>query len=792
MKFSRNWLSEFVELPDDVAELAELLTLAGVEIEEIETRGANFAHVVVAQITASAPHPNADRLSVCQVDDGSGQTRQIVCGAKNYKVGDKVPLAQPGAVLSGDLKIKASKLRGVESQGMLCSAKELGVAEDAAGLLILSPEAKIGAPISEVFPNDTILDVEITPNRSDLLSHYGLAREIAALTVGQAPRLPVLEVATVEASSPAGGAPALQISAPHECPFYSARRIEHITVGPSPDWLRARLEAVGLRAINNIVDITNFVMLEIGQPLHAFDADKLQGGINVRLAQPNEKFLALDGRTYQLDQKNMLIADAARGIAIGGVMGGEDTGVTETTRNVLLESAYFLPANIRRTARELNLPSDASYRFERGVDPAMVLRASERAAQLIREIAGGKPADETIVAGTLPTAPTGFSLRYARGNELIGAAVAPAEADQILEGFGLQKLGATPEQSTWGIPSHRSDLQREVDLIEEIVRVFGIDRIPSADRSRFTPVSSADQRYDWEMQLRQRLVARGFAEARTSALVGRQTLGAGFAREAVELRNPLSEDHVALRPSLVPGLLSALERNLRAGAKSVRLFEVGRVFLPPAGREIRRLGLLLCGAAHGQAHWRGAHARPLDLFDLKGALEAIGGGEVALRRLENAEFALATEISIDGKARGVAGQLSSAQSARVAGAVPVFVAEIALPNEQEVAPNARKFRELQRFPSVSRDIALLAPARLSHEEILRAIENAREPLLARVELFDLFAGKSAENIGAGRKSLAYSLTYLDKNRTLTSDEVSAAHDRIRERLKSELGVELRE
>ena len=785
MKFSLNWLREFVELPDEVAQLSELLTLAGVEIEGIEARGADFARVVVAQVTASAQHPNADRLSVCQVDDGSGQPLQIVCGATNYKVGDKVPLAQPGAVLSGDLKIKASKLRGVESQGMLCSAKELGIAEDAAGLLILSPDAKIGAPIGDLFPNDTILDVEITPNRSDLLSHYGLAREIAAVTTKP---LRPLEIAEPQTATGA----AVQINALRECPFYSARRIENITVAPSPDWLRAKLDAVGLRAINNIVDITNFVMLEIGQPLHAFDADKLQGGINVRLAQPNEKFLALDGRTYQLDAKNMLIADAARGIAIGGVMGGEDTGVVETTRNVLLESAYFLPANIRRTAHGLNLPSDASYRFERGVDPAMVLRASERAAQLIREIAGGKPAEETVIAGTLPAAPTGFSLRYARCNELIGAEVAPAEADQILEGFGLQKLGGSDDQSTWGIPSHRSDLRREEDLIEEIVRVFGIDRIPSADRSRFTPVSSADRRYDFEMQLRQRLVARGFAEARTSALVGRQTIGAGFAREAVELRNPLSEDHVALRPSLGPGLIAALERNIRAGAKSVRLFEVGRVFLPPHGEEIRRLGLLLCGGAESRAHWRAERARPLDLFDLKGALESSGLGEVVLRRLGNADFALATEILIGGKARGIAGQLSSAHSVRAAGAAPVFVAEIDLPNEQEATMSAKKFHELQRFPSISRDIAILAPEQLSHEEILRTIEGAQEPLLAAVELFDLFDGKGAENIGTGRKSLAYSLTYFDKNRTLISEEVSAAHDRIRERLKTELGVELRE
>jgi len=785
MKFSLNWLGEFVELPTDVAQLADLLTLAGVEIEGIEKRGVNFAQVIVAQITASAPHPNADRLSVCQVDDGSGQIRQIVCGAKNYKVGDKVPLAQPGAELPGDLKIKASKLRGVESQGMLCSAKELGVAEDAAGLLILAREAKIGAPISELFPNDTILDVEITPNRSDLLSHYGLAREISALTKKPLRPLEIAEPATATGD-------VVRITASNECPFYSARRIEQITVGASPQWLSAKLEAVGLRSINNIVDITNFVMLEIGQPLHAFDADRLESGINVRLAQPNEKFLALDGRTYQLDEKKMLIADAVRGVAIGGVMGGEDTGVTATTRNVLLESAYFLPASVRRTARELNLPSDASYRFERGVDPAMVLRASELAAQLIREIAGGKPADTTIIAGSLPAAPAGFSLRYARCNELIGVAIDPAEADRILEGFGLQKLGATAERSSWGIPSYRSDLRREEDLIEEVVRVFGIAKIPSADRSRFTPASNADRRYDWEMKLRQRLVARGFAETRTSALVGRQTLGSGFAREAMELRNPLSEDHVALRPSLVPGLLAALERNLRAGAKSVRLFEVGRVFLPPDANEVRRVGLLLCGAAEPQAHWRGAKARSLDLFDLRGTLETLGLGEVALRRVENADFALATEVLIGGKAQGITGQLSSAQSARVAGTLPVFVAEVKLPNESEAGPEAKKFRELQRFPSVSRDIALLAPAGMSHEEILRAIETEREPLLARIDLFDLFAGKDAENIGAGRKSLAYSLTYSDKNRTLTSDEVSAAHDRIRERLKTQLGVELRE
>ncbi|HEX8490660.1 MAG TPA: phenylalanine--tRNA ligase subunit beta, partial [Chthoniobacterales bacterium] len=325
MKFSVNWLREFVELPASVEELAELLTLAGIEIEGIEKRGANFDNVVVAEIKASAQHPNADRLSVCQVDDGSGQTHQIVCGAKNYKVGDKVPLALPGAVLVNDLKIKPSKLRGVESQGMLCSPSELGLSADSDGLLILSPDAKIGEPIASLFPEDTIFDVEITPNRGDLLSHFGLAREIAALTGAATPSSRISEPRIV---SPARGrAGSIEISAPEQCPFYSARRIENVTVGSSPQWLRSKLEAVGLRSINNIVDISNFVMLELGQPTHAFDSDKLKGDIVVRLARDGEKFLALDGKTYTLSSRDLVIADQERVVGIGGVMGGEETGV---------------------------------------------------------------------------------------------------------------------------------------------------------------------------------------------------------------------------------------------------------------------------------------------------------------------------------------------------------------------------------------------------------------------------------------------------------------------------------
>src|SRR5438093_7471195 len=392
MKFSVNCLREFVDLPKNPEEIAELLTRAGIETKNIETRGANIDKVVGTQITASSQHPNADRLTVREVDDGSGTKRQIVCGATNYKVGDKVPLALPGAKLPNGTEIRKSKLRGVESEGMLCSPIELGLGEDASGLLILSPDAKVGAPIADLFPADTILDVEITPNRGDLLNHFGLAREIAALTGAAAPSPRPEEAARGRAAS-------ITIAATRECPFFSLRKIDNVKVGPSPQWLRAKIESVGVRSINNIVDISNFVMLELGQPTHAFDADKLKGGIDVRLAHDGEKFLALDGKTYSLKPDNCVVADQERAVGIGGVMGGEETGVTESTKNVLLEAAYFLPASIRRTARDLNLQTEASYRFERGVDPDMILRASQRAAGLMGEIDGGTQVKEVHVSG---------------------------------------------------------------------------------------------------------------------------------------------------------------------------------------------------------------------------------------------------------------------------------------------------------------------------------------------------------------------------------------------------------
>jgi phenylalanyl-tRNA synthetase beta chain len=783
MKFSVNWLREFVDLPDEIDSLSELLTLAGVEIEGIETRGAEIDNVIVAQITASSQHPNADRLTVCEVDHDSGTKRQIVCGATNYKVGDKVPLALPGAKLPNGLEIRKSKLRGVESEGMLCSSKELGLGDDAIGLLILSRDAKIGAPIVDLFPSDMILDVEITPNRGDLLSHFGLAREIAALMANKIKTSPPDDKIDIKSG--------VKISALHECPFFSARKIDNVTVGPSPDWLRAKIETIGIRAINNIVDISNFVLLELGQPTHAFDADKLQGDINVRLACDGEKFLALDGKTYSLGGDNLVIADDEHAIGIGGVMGGEETGVTESTKSVLLESAYFLPASIRRTARKLNLPSDASYRFERGVDPKMILRASHRATELIRELAGGTPAKHIGAAGKIPPSPRDVSLAYEKCNRDLGLTIKPKTVNQILERLGLIKNKSKPDKtrSTWKIPSYRHDLQRDVDLIEEIVRAHGVHKIIGTDRSRFTPSSAADHSHDLESALRARLVAYGLSETRTSKLIPRAAIALG--ERAIELRNPLSEDHVALRPSLIPGLLAVLERNRRAGAPSVRIFEMGRAFIPPDGKEERRLSILLCGNIASDPHWRSTN-RSLDFFDLKGALETLEVKRISFRHAANEDFTLGADVFVGDDRIGFAAQLSSARAVELDATKPVFIAEVSLDAILSSESDDRPFHEVEKFPSITRDIAMVLPENLSHDAVIAAIKTGSEPLLERVELFDLFMVPVGGNLDARRKSLAYSLTYRDKNRTLTSEEVTVVHDRIKERLKRELGVELRE
>ncbi len=781
MNISLNWLREFVDWTGTPEELATLLTRTGLEVGSIATRGADFPKVVIAQILEATQHPNADRLSVCRVDDGSGHPRQIVCGAKNFKVGDKVPLALPGAVLPGDFKIKVGKLRGVESEGMLCSAKELSLAADADGLLILPADAPVGQPIATLFPPETAFEIEITPNRPDWLSHVGIAREVAAFT---SQPLKWTRPAAPQTAEYAG-----RIGDLERCPFYTLQRITDVKVGPSPDWLRQRLESVGLRSINNIVDVTNFVMLEIGQPLHAFDAAKVNGDIQVRLAGEGEKFLALDGREYTLSADDLVIADSSRALALAGVMGGEESGVTETTTEILLESAVFQTSGVRRTGRRLDLHSDSSYRFERGIDPAGVLAASARATQLILELAGGTITGSVEVSGKEPQAPAPVALRQGKVNALLGLELTDDEISSALSGLGLSSQGVSETSTTWEIPSHRLDLTREVDLVEEVARVVGIDRIPSRVSANPAEPTKADASYDFQIRVRGRLAGLGLSEARTSTLVSPASVWSEA--EAIKLKNPLGEDQSFLRSSLIPGLLAAVERNLRYGAASVALFEIGRTFHARGREESPTLAIALTGQSRSSS-WRDGTAKAFDWWNLKGIIAALVPVELEWKKADaQGDLALVSTVSANGKALGLIGQLSPAAARKLDARESVLVAEIDLSVLQSI-PASPVYREIPKYPATTRDIAIVVPSTLPYGEIEKTLLAVREPLLMDIEPFDVFSDETGVKLAADRKSVAISLTFRAPERTLNSDEVTASVGRLRDKLKADLGAEFRE
>ena len=775
MKISLNWLRDFIDCTLPAPELETLLRRAGLEVASIGGRGVSIDKVVVAEILESTQHPNADRLSVCKVNDGTAHPRQIVCGAKNYKVGDKVPLALPGAVLPGDFKIKPGKLRGVESEGMMCSSKELRLAEDAQGLLILPPASVPGTPLKELFPAETLLELEITPNRPDWLSHLGVAREIAAFTGGQVknpkPALP-------KATEPS---PALIADPADKTTFYTLRKISGIKVGPSPQWLADRLAAVGLRPINNVVDATNYILFELGQPLHAFDAAKVSGSLRVRPATEGENFQALDGKTYQLPAGSLVIADGSGPAALAGVMGGESTGVTESTTEILLESAYFDPARVRRASRSLGLFSDSSYRFERGIDPEGVATASARAVELILELAGGSASETLQTAGELPPRHQ-LALRHDRVRSLLGLEIPDSEIDTALTRVGLKSLGG----SKWEIPGYRREITREADLIEEVARVVGIEKIPSRTEGTFSPGSDADAAYDFAMELRRRLAGMGFHEARTGTLVpnaGTQDFGG-----SVELKNPFGDDQSRLRNSLVPGLLAAIRRNIDQGAKSIPLFEVGRIFTPAGEGE--RLAIAATGERQ-TPDWRGEPTRPWDIFDLLGAMKNLTGAETQPLANPPAPFGAAVEILHSGKKIGTAGQLHPGTARELGATHPVLAAEFDLSAWRPLAPRNATTAPLAKFPGSARDIAFTAPLLLPYGEVRAAIASLNEPLLESIALFDLFTDPKGEKIPADKKSLAVSLVFRSPDRTLTAEEVQSATDRIKSHLRKNPALEFR-
>lgn len=794
MNISLNWLATHLDLTGKpVSEIDDLLTFAGVEVEGIIVEGITSDKIVVAQVMQAVQHPHADRLKVTHVDAGEGALRQIVCGAQNYKVGDKVPCALPGTALPGGLTISETVMRKVESRGMLCSATELGLPGGADGLLILPEEAEVGKPLREMFDSDVLLELEVTPNRPDLLSHRGMARELAALlkTPLKPLDIPARNVGVAPASS-------IQIDSPAACPLYTAVRIAGVTVKESPAWLKQRLEAIGLRPINNIVDVTNYVLHELGQPLHAFDAAKLSGGIVVRHAAEGETFLALDDSKHVLTSDDLVISDASgQALALGGVMGGADSGVTDTTTDILLESAYFTPSGIRRTSRRTALSSDSSYRFERGVDPEGVLAASALAVKLILETAGGTAEPTTLAAGEAPVLTRPVALDAAKLDQLMGGAIELTEAEAILTRLGLTKLPG----GTWDVPSFRADLQRHIDLVEEIARVHGLDNVPSRLLGTFVPASPSDAAYDADMVLRRRLAALGMHECQTIKLIAdHQVPDSLLSRplldgDVIRVKLPLSEDHAVMRPSLVPGLVATAVRNVAHQARTLRFFEMGRVFRNAGGGKARdqesdALAILLSGPVHPLG-WAQAE-RIADLHDLKGLLSALlGGADIRFTPKERAGFVLACDIKAGGQNVGVFARLAPARERELDFTTPVYVAELDLTKLRKLLGGISHVADLPQFPGSSRDAAMELPLATANAQIEAVIEKCAEPLLVACDCFDVFTDPTGTKLPVDRKSLAYRFHYRAADRTLKSEEVDAAHQRLLAALTTQLGVKFR-
>ena len=810
MKVTLNWLKQYVDFNGSPEDLSDRLTLLGLEVEGIRKLTGDFDGIVVAQVIARDPHPNADRLSVCRVNDGQGE-RQIVCGAQNFQAGDKVPLALPGAIIptapgTPPFVIKVGKIRGAESHGMMCSAKELGLAEDAEGLLILPANATVGQPFALHLGrsgSDVIYDLEITPNRPDWSSVIGIAREISAVTGNPLKLPPTSPPDSSAAPSSASDLVAVRLQDPDLCPRYTARVILGVKVGPSPDWLKQSLEKVGLRSINNVVDVTNYVMLESGQPLHAFDYHLLAKSasgkptIVVRRALEGELFTTLDSQKRTLTSQMLLIGDEQKGIAVAGLMGGLNSEIHEQTRDVLLESAYFNPQNIRATSKALGLKTDASYRFERGADIGVCDWASQRAAQLILQVGGGTLATGVVDAYPVPASSKVITLRHAQVRAVLGVDIDPAVQLTSLQGLGLTALQQGEGQVSYQIPSFRVDLKREHDLIEEVGRLYGIDKIPSTPPRGGIGSHAYDSVHDQIADVRRHLVGLGLDEAQGQTLISDAAASLVAAADSiVALAYPLSSDMNVLRPSLLPGLLDSLKHNLSRQNRDVALFEVGRVFSQTQGqiKEERRIAIALTGA-RSALFWSGSERdAKRDLYDLKGMIEelfeqlGIRGVAFARRAEASGLYLESATLQLGKQTLGELGQLSPLLAKKYDLRDAVLLAELNLDLLLARSNSVRSFKPLPAFPSIRRDVAMLVAESVTHEAVLTTVRQAKPANLEGVELFDVFRGK---NVPEGQKSVAYAFTYRAADRTLTDAEVTSAHDKVVAQFQSALQASLR-
>lgn len=815
MKVSYQWLSQYVDVSGYTAnELAEKLTRSGIEVDIVENRNKGVTGVVVGYVKSREKHPDADKLSVCKVDVGQAEELQIVCGAKNVDAGQKVPVAIVGAKLPDGLVIKRAKLRGVESQGMICSAKELGLndkllpKEIQEGILVLPADTPIGADILEVLAiNDEVMDLDLTPNRSDALSMLGAAYEIGAI-LGRDVKTPDSASGLQDTESPvtASDRISVEITAKDACSHYAARLIEGVKIGPSPLWLQNRLMAAGIRPISNIVDVTNYVMLEYGQPLHAFDADHLANGhIDVRFAREGEKLVTLDDVERTLEPHMLLITDGTKPVGLAGVMGGANSEVSEGTTCILLESAKFDGGTIRKTSRQLGLRSEASLRFEKEVNPEAVIPALNRAAALMAELAGGQVASGIVEAVAREHRPVQIEITLGRINSYLGTSLTMDEVTSIFRRLNFTFEPLEQDGLLVHVPSRRGDITRTVDLIEEVARLHGYDNIPTTLMNTETTPGALTKEQAIRRTVRRLMTGSGLHEAITYSFTHPEQIAsfAGAYRDAqpVALAMPMSEERSVLRTSLVPHLIDAALYNRNRNIDDVALFEIGRVFLSSESslsklpEEKLLLSALMTGK-RSELHWTGKPGN-VDFFDLKGVFERV----VSYLGIEGIRYVAAKpegfhpgrtasiEVEEDGVCRviGTIGQLHPAlQQAK--DLADTYVLEVELETLAKLAGERFTYRQLPRFPAITRDMALVVDRAVAVGDLIATAQATAGDWLESIQVFDIYTG---DRIDSSKKSVAISLVYRTPERTLTDEEVSELHVRVVAALEASYGAELR-
>jgi len=800
MKVPVSWLKEYVDFEDTIEGLADKLTFAGLEVEAIETIGSDFAGVVVGEVLAIEPHPDADKLRLCTVNFGAGETMQVVCGAPNVAVGGKYPFAPVGTTLPCGITLKRAKIRGVESMGMLCAKDELGLGEDHSGLLVLDDSLEPGTPFVAVWGQpETVIELEITPNRPDCLSMIGVAREMAVL-YGSELKIPSYGI--LETEDDVHAEISVTVEDTVKCPRYTARVLKGAKIGPSPEWMQKRLEAAGLRPINNVVDITNYVMLETGHPLHAFDKTLVaENRIVVRDATPGEKMHTLDDVERTLTEEMLVIADAEKPSAIAGVMGGNVSEISDATTTILLEAAAFETSSIRHTAKKLGLSTDSSYRFQRGVNIDSVEWASRRAAELMCELADAKVCKGIVDVYPQRKPHQEIPFAWSRIEGMIGSGVSVAEMKRIFRSLEIEIENDNGETAMAMVPSFRLDLEREVDLVEEIARIHGVDNVPAKIPLAKVIPDADDSRVRAISQLRDRLQGLGVSEIMNYTLVNHPLLdlfNKDNRAQREELPHPISMDQSVMRTSLIPQLVESLGRNHSRQINEACFYELGRVFnrIDGAPVQTETISLGMMGPVGRLLLDKRAPVSEQEMFVwMKGLVEKLLAAQqlanVSFKAEDRPEFetGMAVSVYVGSERVGYMGLINKTARAEWRLAGPVAAAELQLEALLKNAFRISKTQDLAQFPSMSRDIALVVDQSVKHEDVVSLIQKASPRDLESFGLFDIYQGKGIEK---GKKSLAYNFVYRSAQQTLTDKKVNKDHQKLTDFLCQELGASLRE